>query len=190
MQSINNTPPGRVELISLRRLLDGLTDVLMVLGALSILLMMIQITLEVALRTLFKDTIPGTEEIVSTYYMIGCAFLPLAWVQRQRGHVIVELFTVWMPPRAAAALDGVVTLVCAAAIAIFFFAGVEKAIAMTAQGEILIAMIDVVVWPSRWLLPAGLGTMLLYMLLHAFGDLSWAAKGGERPFPSATGTTH
>ena len=177
-------------MIAIRRILDWLTNILMVLGAISILLMMLQITAEVALRTLFKDTIPGTEEIVSTYYMIGCAFLPLAWVQRDRGHVIVELFTIWMRPRAAAALDGVVTLICAAGIAIFFFAGVEKAVGMTAQGEILIAMVDVVVWPSRWLLPAGLGTMLLYMLLHAVGDLAWAARGGERPFPSATGTTH
>lgn len=177
-------------MIAIRRILDWLTNVLMVLGAFSILLMMFQIAVEVALRTLFKDTIPGTEEVVSTYYMIGCAFLPLAWVQRERGHVIVELFTIWMHPRAAAALDGVVTLICAAGIAIFFFAGVEKAIDMTAQGEILIAMIDVVVWPSRWILPAGLGTMLLYMLLHACGDLVWAAKGGERPFPSAVGTMH
>lgn len=177
-------------MITSRKILDGLTNILMAIGALSILLMMFQITLEVMLRTLFKDTIPGTEEIVSTYYMIGCAFLPLAWVQRERGHVIVELFTIWLSPRAAAALDGVVTLICAAGIAIFFFAGVEKAVAMTAQGEILIAMIDVVVWPSRWLLPAGLGTMLIYMLVHAVGDLTWAARGGERPFPSATGTMH
>ena len=53
-------------MIAIRRILDWLTNVLMVLGAFSILLMMFQIAVEVALRTLFKDTIPGTEEVVST----------------------------------------------------------------------------------------------------------------------------
>jgi TRAP-type C4-dicarboxylate transport system permease small subunit len=173
-----------------RRTLDWLVNALMVLGAFAIMLMMAQIALEVTLRTFFRETVPGTEEIVSTYYMIGCAFLPLAWVQRERGHVIVELFTVWMRPRAAAALDGVVTLLCAAAVAVFFYASLTKAIAMTIEGEMLIAMIDVTVWPSRWIVPVGLGTMLLYMVLHGIADLVWAAKGGERPFPSATGMAH
>ena len=44
--------------------------------------------------------------------------------------------------------------------------------------------------PVSWILPAGLCAMFLYMLLHAIGDLVWAAKGGERPFPSATGSSH
>lgn len=177
-------------MVGFRRALDGLTNVLMVLGAVAILLMMAQIAVEVTLRTFWHDTIPGTEEIVSTYYMIGCAFLPLAWVQRERGHVIVELFTVWLPPRAAAVLDGIVALICAAAIAIFLYASVLKAVAMTREGEILIGMIDVTVWPSRWIVSVGLGAMLLYLIVHAIADLIWAAKGGERPFPSATGVTH
>ena len=63
---------------------------------------------EVMLRTAFKLTIPGTEETVSAYYMIACAFLPLAWVQRGRAHVSVEVFTLWMPPRMLALLDGLV----------------------------------------------------------------------------------
>src|SRR3546814_9847490 len=35
----------------------------------------------------------GTIEVVSNWYMVGVAFLPLAYVQWHREHLIVELFT-------------------------------------------------------------------------------------------------
>lgn len=150
----------------------------MVLGAASILLMMLQIMAEVVLRTAFKGTIPGTEETVSAYYMIGCAFLPLAWVQRSRGHVMIEIFTLWLSPRAAALVDGLAYLACAVATSIFIYATIVKAVAMTIDGEILIGTMDVIVWPSRWIVPVGLTAMTLYMVLQAVADLVRAAKGG------------
>lgn len=167
-------------MLAIRRALDAISGALLWLGGAAIVLMMVHIMLEVTLRTAFKLTIPGTEETVSAYYMIACAFLPLAWVQRGRAHVSVEVFTLWMPARALAALDGLVCLACAAGTAIFAWAATGKAIAMTRSGEILIGTMDVVVWPSRWFVPVGLATMALYMLLHAVADLHWAARGGER----------
>jgi len=171
----------------LQRGLDGVATVLLVLGGLAILLMMLQIMAEVALRTAFKVTIPGTEETVSAYYMIGCAFLPLAWVERQRAHVRVEVFTLWLSARQAAAVDGIVCLVCAAGTSVFAYAALGKALAMMRTNEILIGTIDVVVWPSRWFVPLGLAAMALYMLLHAWADLKWALKGGERMLPPLAG---
>lgn len=163
-----------------QRLLDYLTNALMMIGAVCILMMMLQVMAEVTLRTFFKQTIPGTEEMVSAYYMIGCAFTPLAWVQRQKGHVMVEIFTLWLKPRAAALMDCLVYLACAIAIGIFAYAGFDKAMAMMEQEEILIGTIDVVVWPSRWLVPVGLALMLAYLVLQAFDELLFAVKGGER----------
>ena len=159
---------------ALERWLDRLAGMLMWLGGVAIVLMMVQIMVEVVLRSLFKTTIPGTEETVSAYYMIGCAFLPLAWVQRERAHVKVEVFTLWMSPRVAAAFDAGVMLLCAAATAVFAWAAAGKAIAMTAAGEILIGAADVVVWPSRWIVPVGLAAMALQMVVQAFADLAWA----------------
>ncbi|WP_428245351.1 TRAP transporter small permease [Ferrovibrio sp.] len=172
-----------------QRILDFLANALMAIGAACILLMMLQVMAEVVLRTVFKLTIPGTEETVSAYYMIGCAFTPLAWVQRQKGHVMIEIFTLWMKPRQAAAMDGVVYLVCAVAVGIFAYAGFTKAWAMTLEDEILIGSIDVVVWPSRWLVPAGLILMLAYMVLQAFDELRFAILGGERSL-AATPVAH
>jgi TRAP-type C4-dicarboxylate transport system permease small subunit len=173
----------------IQRLLDYLAGALLLVGAACIMLMMLQVMTEVVLRTVFKQTIPGTEETVSAYYMIGCAFTPLAWVQRQKGHVMIEIFTLWLKPRQAAAMDGVVYLVCAVLLGIFAYAGITKAWAMTEQEEILIGAMDVVVWPSRWLVPAGLITMIAYMVLQALDELRFAFLGGERSL-AATPVAH
>lgn len=163
----------------IQKALDVIAVLLLWIGAITMILMMLQIMGEVILRTFFRRTIPGTEEIVSAYYMIGCAFLPLAWVQRSRGHVMVTVFTMWLRPRPAAALDAFAYLVCAVATGIYAYAGLHEALAMTREGEILIGTMDVVVWPSRWFVPLGLVGMLFYLVLQAVADLTWAVKGGE-----------
>jgi TRAP-type C4-dicarboxylate transport system permease small subunit len=79
---------------ALRRLLDRLTDAFT--AAFLSVVMMVHVTLDVAGRNLFNAPIVGTIEIVSAYYMAPLAFLPLAIITRERGHIIVELFTGWM----------------------------------------------------------------------------------------------
>lgn len=169
---------------AIRRTLDALSMVLMVIGALAMLGMMLQVMVDVALRNLFKSTLPGTEEMVSAYYMIGVAFLPLAYVQRERGHVIIELFTLKLPPRVIAALDGVVYVVCCAALWFFTYAAFRQAVLMTEQSEIMIGTIDVTVWPARWLMTAGLAVMALYMMLQAVEQFLWAAGVAVRHQPA------
>lgn len=168
------------------RTLDLLSRSLMVLAAIAILGMMLQVVIEVALRNIWHTTLAGTEEVVSAYYMIGCAFLPLAWVQRERGHVIIELFTSWLPERATAFLDGVVAAVVAAGLLIFTHATFGKALTMTAEGEIMIGTIDVTVWPSRWMLPLGLGAMALYLILQSVQEFgrAFGLLPPRRPAPA------
>lgn len=170
------------------RTLDLISRILMVFAAIAILGMMLQVVIDVALRNIWHSTLPGTEEVVSAYYMIACAFLPLAYVQRERGHVIIELFTSWLPERATAFLDGLVAAVVAVGLLFFTQATFGKAIAMTEEREIMIGTIDVVVWPSRWMLPIGLGAMALYMLLQSAQEFGRAfGLLPPRPRPPALG---
>ncbi|NYZ16527.1 TRAP transporter small permease [Azospirillum sp. RWY-5-1] len=168
------------------RALDLLSRSLMVLASLAILGMMVQVVIDVALRNIWHSTLAGTEEVVSAYYMIGCAFLPLAWVQRERGHVIIELFTSWLPERSTAFLDGVVMAVVGAGLLVFTVATFDKALAMTADNEIMIGTIDVTVWPSRWMLPIGIGAMALCMILQSVQEFGRAfGLLPPRPRPAA-----
>ena len=60
-------------------------------GALCVVLMMSQITIDVVLRNVFRLSIPVTVETVSYYYMVGIAFLPLALVEMKSEMISVEL---------------------------------------------------------------------------------------------------
>lgn len=167
------------------RILDVISDTLLAISCVAVVAMMLQVTADAFLRTFVHWSVPGTEEIVSAYYMVAVAFLPLAYVQRERGHVMIELFTMRLSPRANAAIDSIVYIVCGTGLAIFTYATLFKAIAMTEESEILIGTIDVTVWPSRWFVPAGCGAMALYMWLHAIQDLMWAVRGGPRGQPTS-----
>lgn len=159
----------------LERVTDRLVQVLTVLGAACVVAMMAMVMLDVTLRELVSWPIPGTNEMVSYYYMVGSVFLPLALVQRERGHVMIELFTLWMPPRGRSAMDAVVLVVCAIAMILFAHAGLEKAIMMTERDEYRVGLTDVAVWPSRWFVPFGCGAMALVMLLQAAREVMYAA---------------
>lgn len=169
---------------SLQRLLDIVADALLAISCVAVVAMMLQVTADAFLRTFLHWSVPGTEEIVSAYYMVAVAFLPLAFVQRERGHVMIELFTMRLPPRTNALIDSIVFVVCGLGLAFFSYASLLKAVAMTEESEILIGTIDVTVWPSRWFIPVGCGAMALYMWLHAIQDFIWAIRGGPREQPT------
>lgn len=164
----------------LQRLLDIVADVLLTVSCVAVVAMMLQVTADAVLRTFLHWSVPGTEEMVSAYYMVAVAFLPLAFVQRERGHVMIELFTMRLSPRTNALIDSIVFTVCGIGLAIFTYAALRKAMVMTEDAEILIGTIDVTVWPSRWFVPVGCGAMALYMWLHAIQDFTWALRGGPR----------
>lgn len=161
----------------IEKLISICARILLFVGAIAIVLMMSHVMIEVALRTLLDKSIPGTEEIVSGYYMVAVVFLPLAYVQLERGHVIIELFTLKAGPRLKAWLDGFVYVVCGSALAVFTYATFDKAIKMTARDEMWIGMIEVTVWPARWILPFGLGVMMIIMFLQAIREFQSAITG-------------
>ena len=109
--------------------------------------------------------------------MVAVVFLPLAYVQLERGHIIIELFTLKAGPRLKAWIDGFVHVVCGSALAIFTYATFDKAIKMTAKGEMWIGMIEVIIWPARWSLPLGLGIMMIIMFLQAIREFQSAITG-------------
>ena len=55
--------------------------------------MMVHITIDVIGRVVFNNPFDATIEVVSAYYMVAVSFLPLAYISRHEGQIIVELFT-------------------------------------------------------------------------------------------------
>jgi TRAP-type transport system periplasmic protein len=65
---------------------------------------------DVATRNLCRRPIPATNEIVSRYYMVLIAFLPLAWVERRAAWSRWSCSTAMLSPRARRISDALVAL--------------------------------------------------------------------------------
>ncbi|MEZ5933690.1 MAG: TRAP transporter small permease [Alphaproteobacteria bacterium] len=157
-----------------------------VIGGCAVLAMMLHVSADVLSKYLLNRPIVGTLEMVSHYYMVAAIFLPLAAIERARAHIIVELFTIRLGPRAILFLDAVACLLAAVfAGVITWMAGIE-AIRRTRSGEMIDAVYyQILVWPTRWLVPAGALVFMLVLLLHALRFMA-AATADEPPPPPRT----
>lgn len=141
-------------------------------GAVAMIAMMLHICADVIARKLFGAPIIGTLEFVTYLYMIAVVFLPLAFTQVERGHVIVEVFSQHLGPAQLRWLDIFAQGVTAIYIGFIAWWGMREALRATQRGEV-IALVgwDVPLWPTRWLLVFGLTAMLLVVLAQMWRTL-------------------
>jgi len=181
----------------LGRYLSAVTDFMTMLGGLAIALMMLHVTADVAARFLFGTPIPGTITVVSHYYMIVAAFVPLAFAEQKEGHISVEVVTERLPRFVQKHLRGWALLLSALVFALLTVRTWGEALskyginASVVQGDASIP-----VWPTYFVVPLGVGLMTLVLtykfLVYLFGfrsglDDSRAepdAQSGVSPLPT------
>ena len=162
--------------------LDRLARATTAIASVIVIIMMLHVSADVFARTLFNKPLIGTTEIVAAYYMVALAFFPIAWISRQRGHIIVELFTAHLPMRKIRALDALAGIVTLIYVVLFVWKLLETAIEKTHIREAWEAATGFVeVWPSRWIVPAGFAFMAIYVLIQTVGDARAAISGVEPP---------
>lgn len=143
-----------------------------VVAGIAMTAMMLHIVIDVCMKFLFNDPIDGTTEIVAAYYMVSTVFLPLAYVTFTDGHLVVQLFTGGMAGRRLDLLTGFTGLVTLAYLLFVIYCTTDEAILRTADGEAWETSVELVaVWPSRWLLPIGLGAMAIIVLTQSYRRL-------------------
>lgn len=139
---------------ALYRFSDRITMVLALFGTLGIVAMMLHVTLDVVLRSSINVSVPATLELVTRYYMILLALLPLGWVERQRQMISVELFTDLLPRSMQRWNQGLVTLLSILIYGVFALATWEKAVEQYHIGAYVMSLdTRIPVWPSYFVLP-------------------------------------
>lgn len=147
------------------------------LGLFAAFLMMAHVTADVAGRTVLNRPIEGTTELVAAYYMVAVAYLPWAWIARNDGHIKVELFASFAPPRLLWWLELGVKSLTALYVALFTWRTSVRAMQQTELGEVWLAGTAYLpVWPSRWVLPVAGLLMCLYLVLRVVSDLTRVAQ--------------
>jgi TRAP-type C4-dicarboxylate transport system permease small subunit len=153
---------------ALHRLQSALLALLTALGALATLALLVHVAADVALRSLRGTPIPATYEIVTNYYMVALAFLPLAWVERQGGMVRIDVIHGLLPRPVQRVSERAVTLVSALVYAVLAWVTLRTALTNTGNGSFIMTNgVRVITWPAYWLPPVGLALAALVSGLRA-----------------------
>jgi TRAP-type C4-dicarboxylate transport system permease small subunit len=168
--------PGKAE-----RLVALLANAQMVLTGIFLILMMLHVTLDVAVKYFFNAPIIGTLETVSYYYMVSVVFLPLAMIELRNEHVSVDLLFRKFPAKLQMAV-----FLFGAALGLIYYGMLTwqtllDALKATDQRETVMANFLFYVWPSRWALPIGMGSLMLAIAVNA----AKAAVTGIIPEPDS-----
>lgn len=142
----------------MREKLDGLmnavTSGLALLGAIGVVAMLVHVTAYVIMRYAVSMPVPATVEIVSYYYMILIAFLPIAWAERRGDMISVEVFAQFFTGRLGRVVDTFVALLTCGAYTILAYTTWTVAMREFAARSFTISLsVAIPTWPSYFILP-------------------------------------
>lgn len=131
---------------------DRLSRMLAFIGAVGVVLMMIHVCADIIARIITGASLPATVEIVSYYYMVLVAFLPLAWVERRGGMISVELIEFMMTKRMMKISDATVAALATLIYAVMAYATWITAIKNYVTGTFVVALqVKIITWPGYFL---------------------------------------
>lgn len=168
---------------ALGRLLARAVDLTTVIGLVAVALMMLHITVDVAGKFLLNTPVPATIALVSNYYMVTVAFLPLAFAETRNSHITVEVLTELFPLRVQRHLYSWSYLLSALIYALIAYRSWNEAVRAQGVGTFIMEQsTKLITWPSYYLLPLGAGLMTIVVLYRFALYLTGAESGlGEKP---------
>ncbi len=150
----------------------------MIVGATAVALMMLHITVDVISKHVFNTPMPGTITVVSNYYMILVAFLPLAFTERRNGHIAVEVLVENFPDKAQRGLNVFAMILGAIIFGALAYRGWFEAERARNFGTFMIEQdTKLYTWPARYLLPIGFALMTVTLTVKVF--IALFRRGGQ-----------
>lgn len=143
--------------------LVGITTMFSWLAA---VLMLIQVSLDIVGKFVLKMPVPGTAELVASYYMIALVFMALPLIEKRNESIVVDLFYNAFGPRLQFLCRLVALIFTLAFYIVFAWATLEAAMKSMAVREVVLGSREFQVWPSRFFLPAGCALAALVVLLR------------------------
>lgn len=146
-----------------------LDNLLVAVACAFMVLMTVHVVADIGSRLVFRQSLEATTEVVSYYYMVGIAFLPLLHLRRSRSMIQVEFFSALFSARVSRVLDVSSDLLLAAWFLLCTWYTAKLAVHKTGLGEFVDTTVDILrIWPTRWILPAAMGIAGTYCLLVAW----------------------
>jgi TRAP-type C4-dicarboxylate transport system permease small subunit len=149
------------------RLMDRAAMCLALVGTLGIVAMMLHITLDIILRATISVSIPATLELVTRYYMVTLALLPLAWVEWRKEMIFVEALGGIFGEFGTRLVDVLVSVLSAGIYLILTIATWNKAIEQYDIGSYVMSLsFPMPVWPTYFILPISFALAALVSIVR------------------------
>lgn len=162
------------------RFTDRIAQFLALLAAVGVLAMMLHVGADVIWRTLSGRPLPATVEIVSRYYMVIIAFLPVALVERQNAMISVELIDAAMGPTARRLSNIAVALLALAIYAVMVRTTWTTAMQNFHTGTFVVALNSKIqVWPTYFIPPVGFA-LAGFVVLVRLAELALGPRMNDR----------
>ncbi|MFS4436897.1 TRAP transporter small permease [Paracoccaceae bacterium GXU_MW_L88] len=137
------------------------------LGGLVLMLMMLQVVVDVFMRSFLGAGFPATADLVGKYYMVAVSFLPLAVTELERRHIEATIFTDALPERAKMVLFFLGFAIAAAVLSLMLYGSFQEALRKTATGAYIEAgTVRFPTWPSFWILPFSFALGLVVIVIR------------------------
>lgn len=146
------------------KLIDRL--ILWIAGA-ALVLMMVHISIDVVSNLVIGAPVPLTNAVVTQYYMIAVAYLPLAAAELRGAHISVDLVVNQMPAGLRRATDQLMQGICLVVYAALAAQAWQLALEKLARDAFLMEQTTrVSTWPSYFMVPVGFGLVALLLALR------------------------
>ncbi|MXN64391.1 TRAP transporter small permease subunit [Stappia sp. GBMRC 2046] len=157
----------------MRSLETWISRISMVLASLVLLAMMLQVVVDVFMRSFLGAGFPATADLVGRYYMVAISFVPLAMTEIGRRHIEATIFTDGLrgTARQAVALAGF----CIGLVVFGFltWGSAVEALSQTGRGAYVEAgTMHFLTWPSYWILPVSFALMELVLAIRVIEVLT------------------
>ena len=178
------SPHGRV-----RRVIDGIDAVLMVIGCLMLFGLMLVVVADVSLRYLFNAPLQWSYEVVSSYLMPGLFFMAVSHTLKANAHVAVDILHNYVRRNTRYVFEALTSVLAVPVFALCAWVSAQRTWADLEAASTSTSGLAVPTWTISILLPIGFGMLTLRLAVNAYGYLaSLLTRREVAPLPPISGT--
>lgn len=136
--------------------MQNLSRWLSIAGGVAVVLMMLLTTIDVSGKYILNAPVPGAAEIIASYFMIAAVFLPLSDTEVRGEAIGVDILYDRMSLAVRMMCNALGIILAAIFYAVIAWQNMAVAIDSYSVGEYVSGTWDIVIWPSKFLMPIGL----------------------------------
>jgi TRAP-type C4-dicarboxylate transport system permease small subunit len=129
--------------------------------------MMLLVITQIIARAL-RTALPGIVESLELL-LVAVVFLGLAYTQSVNGHIRIDIISNQLPVKWRKVLEGLLLVLALGTFGIMTYVSGETAYEAWVFGDYRSGLIEYPMWPSKILIPIGVGLLSLRLLVQLIG---------------------